>query len=320
MLCGNIGEPLAAQVDGPPGRSFVVELSSFQLETVRTFHADAAALLNVTPDHLDRYPDFAAYAAAKARIFERQDERSVAVLNADDPETVAIGAGVARSRRRWFSLRRAGRGWLLCRQRRRDRGLGRTRGGALHHRRGGDGGQPQRRERDGGVAARARRRWRSGQPAPRRRPVRRTAAPHPPHPRAPRRGLVRRLQGHQRRRHVEVARRVPRPLGAPHPRRGRQGPGLCTAARVGRAQGQGGLPHRRRRARDRAGACRAPRRRGARPRSSARWSKRTRPPPAATSCCCRRPAPASISSPTSRTAGAGSRSWWRRSTTERRDG
>ncbi len=63
---------------------FVVELSSFQLETVRTFRADAAALLNVTPDHLDRYPDFAAYAAAKARIFERQDERSIAVLNADD--------------------------------------------------------------------------------------------------------------------------------------------------------------------------------------------------------------------------------------------
>jgi UDP-N-acetylmuramoylalanine--D-glutamate ligase len=106
VLCGNIGEPLAAQVDGPPGRSFVVELSSFQLETVRTFRADAAALLNVTPDHMDRYPDFAAYAAAKARIFERQDERSVAVLNADDPETVAIGAGVASARRRWFSLRR----------------------------------------------------------------------------------------------------------------------------------------------------------------------------------------------------------------------
>jgi UDP-N-acetylmuramoylalanine--D-glutamate ligase len=105
VLCGNIGEPLAAQVDGPPGRVFVVELSSFQLETVRTFRADAAALLNVTPDHMDRYPDFAAYAAAKARIFERQNESSVAILNADDPETVAIGAGVERARRRWFSLR-----------------------------------------------------------------------------------------------------------------------------------------------------------------------------------------------------------------------
>jgi UDP-N-acetylmuramoylalanine--D-glutamate ligase len=106
VLCGNIGEPLAAQVDGPAGRVFVVELSSFQLETVCTFRADAAALLNVTPDHMDRYPDFAAYAAAKERIFERQDGSSVAILNADDPETVAIGARVEQARRRWFSLRR----------------------------------------------------------------------------------------------------------------------------------------------------------------------------------------------------------------------
>jgi UDP-N-acetylmuramoylalanine--D-glutamate ligase len=106
VLCGNVGEPLAAQVDGPAGRVFVVELSSFQLETVRTFRADAAALLNVTPDHMDRYPDFAAYAAAKARVFERQRKSSVAVLNADDAETVAIGAGIAQARRRWFSLRR----------------------------------------------------------------------------------------------------------------------------------------------------------------------------------------------------------------------
>ena len=106
VLCGNIGEPLAAQVDGPGGRVFVVELSSFQLETVRTFSARAAALLNVTPDHMDRYPDLASYAAAKARIFERQDERSVAVLNADDEETKAIGDHLERARKRWFSSRR----------------------------------------------------------------------------------------------------------------------------------------------------------------------------------------------------------------------
>ena len=106
VLCGNIGEPLAAQVDGPSGRVFVVELSSFQLETVRTFSARAAALLNVTPDHMERYPDLASYAAAKARIFERQDERSVAVLNADDEETKAIGDRVERARKRWFSSRR----------------------------------------------------------------------------------------------------------------------------------------------------------------------------------------------------------------------
>ena len=242
-----------------PAASFVVELSSFQLETVRTFRADAAALLNVTPDHLDRYPDFAAYAAAKARIFERQDERSVAVLNADDPETVAIGAGVGRSRRRWFSLRRPVEdGCYLD-------------GGAVVEASAGRAaelfttaevamvGQPQRRERDGGVAARARRRRRSRQPAPRRLTVRRPAAPHPPHSRAPRRGLVRRLQGHQRGRHLEVARRIPRPLGAPDPRRRRQGPGLRAAARDGRAQGEGGLPHRRRRRARSSWRSRAPR-------------------------------------------------------------
>ena len=102
-LCGNIGEPLSDQVDGPPGRIFVVELSSFQLETVDSFRADAAALLNVTGDHLDRYADVAAYAAAKARVFERQNELSTAVLNADDPAVVTIGLGVERARRRWFS-------------------------------------------------------------------------------------------------------------------------------------------------------------------------------------------------------------------------
>jgi UDP-N-acetylmuramoylalanine--D-glutamate ligase len=106
VLCGNIGEPLSGQVDGPPGRIFVVELSSFQLETVRRFRADAAALLNLSPDHLDRYDDYAAYARAKARIFERQDESSTAVVNADDPEVVAIGERVERARRRWFSRRR----------------------------------------------------------------------------------------------------------------------------------------------------------------------------------------------------------------------
>jgi UDP-N-acetylmuramoylalanine--D-glutamate ligase len=55
---------------------------------------------------MDRYPDFAAYAAAKARIFEWQDERSIAVLNADDAETKAIGDRLERVRKRWFSAHR----------------------------------------------------------------------------------------------------------------------------------------------------------------------------------------------------------------------
>lgn len=83
---GNLGTPLSEAVG--PGSAWgevVLEVSSFQLETVTTFRPAVAALLNVTPDHLDRYPDFRAYAAAKCRIFERQRGDDAAVLNADDP-------------------------------------------------------------------------------------------------------------------------------------------------------------------------------------------------------------------------------------------
>src|SRR5262249_41064778 len=55
-VCGNIGEPLSGKVDGPPGRVFVVEMSSFQIEGIVTFEPQAAALLNLAEDHLDRYP------------------------------------------------------------------------------------------------------------------------------------------------------------------------------------------------------------------------------------------------------------------------
>jgi len=65
------------------GGLVVAELSSFQLERVSKMRAHVAVLLNVTPDHLDRYPSFEAYAAAKARIFERQEADDFAVLPAD---------------------------------------------------------------------------------------------------------------------------------------------------------------------------------------------------------------------------------------------
>ncbi|HVS66599.1 MAG TPA: UDP-N-acetylmuramoyl-L-alanine--D-glutamate ligase [Thermoanaerobaculia bacterium] len=101
-VCGNIGKPLCGVVDGPPGRIFVVELSSFQLETVDRFRSHAAALLNLAPDHLDRHAGFDAYAAAKARLFERQGEGDVAVLNADDVRVRGL-ALPDRVRRRFFS-------------------------------------------------------------------------------------------------------------------------------------------------------------------------------------------------------------------------
>jgi UDP-N-acetylmuramoylalanine--D-glutamate ligase len=85
---GNLGDPLSDAVGtraAAPGGILVVEASSFQLETIDRFHPRIAVLLNVTPDHLDRYRDFDAYVAAKARIFARQGPSDFAVVNGDDP-------------------------------------------------------------------------------------------------------------------------------------------------------------------------------------------------------------------------------------------
>jgi UDP-N-acetylmuramoylalanine--D-glutamate ligase len=85
-----------------PGQWNVLELSSFQLETISEFRAHIGAALNVTPDHLDRHYTFEKYAAAKARLFENQHPEDFAVLNADDPETRGYGNRAA-SRSSWFS-------------------------------------------------------------------------------------------------------------------------------------------------------------------------------------------------------------------------
>lgn len=82
---GNIGTPLISLVETSRDEGFtVIELSSFQLESVEQMHLFAAVLINITPDHLDRYPSMDDYAAAKARIFRHQEPQDVAVLNADD--------------------------------------------------------------------------------------------------------------------------------------------------------------------------------------------------------------------------------------------
>jgi UDP-N-acetylmuramoylalanine--D-glutamate ligase len=85
---GNIGTPPASMVKtSRAGQWNVLELSSFQLETISSFRAHIGAALNVTPDHLDRHYTFEKYAAAKARLFENQRSEDFAVLNADDPVT-----------------------------------------------------------------------------------------------------------------------------------------------------------------------------------------------------------------------------------------
>ncbi len=81
IVAGNIGEPLIAAVDFEKPRTYVLELSSFQLESVDTFHANVALLLNITPDHMDRYASLDDYAAAKYRIFNNQQSSDTAIVN-----------------------------------------------------------------------------------------------------------------------------------------------------------------------------------------------------------------------------------------------
>lgn len=103
---GNLGTPLVAALAGDYGAA-VVEVSSFQLEWVARFRPRVAALLNLTEDHLDRYPDLDAYGAAKLRLFARQEAADVAVLNGADP-WIRARAGAVRARRLWLGAAPAG--------------------------------------------------------------------------------------------------------------------------------------------------------------------------------------------------------------------
>ncbi|MBX7054745.1 MAG: UDP-N-acetylmuramoyl-L-alanine--D-glutamate ligase [Pyrinomonadaceae bacterium] len=92
---GNIGTPLLSLADSSDADTWtVVELSSFQLETIKDFRSEVAMCLNVTPNHLDRYESFLDYALAKHRIFMNQLADDVAVLNSDDPITSEWASGL----------------------------------------------------------------------------------------------------------------------------------------------------------------------------------------------------------------------------------
>jgi UDP-N-acetylmuramoylalanine--D-glutamate ligase len=103
VACGNLGTPLIEMVeDDSPDRVYAVELSSFQLEGIETFRPHIAVLLNLSPDHQDRYPDMPAYYAAKGRIFMNQAASDHAILNQDDPEVLKLARGIT-ARRHHFS-------------------------------------------------------------------------------------------------------------------------------------------------------------------------------------------------------------------------
>jgi UDP-N-acetylmuramoylalanine--D-glutamate ligase len=94
VMGGNIGDPILGQEALPEGGVYVLELSSFQIDLTFTLDCDIAALTNITPDHLDRYADFAAYAASKERLFQMQ-ESGTAIICDEDAPTTAIAERLA---------------------------------------------------------------------------------------------------------------------------------------------------------------------------------------------------------------------------------
>ena len=103
---GNIGTPLLSLAETSTDETWtVVELSSFQLETIRDFRPNVAICLNVTPNHLDRYESFLDYALAKHRLFMNQTADDVAILNADDEITASWATGL-KSNVTLFSVKR----------------------------------------------------------------------------------------------------------------------------------------------------------------------------------------------------------------------
>jgi UDP-N-acetylmuramoylalanine--D-glutamate ligase len=118
LMGGNIGLPILGQAPLPDGGVYVLELSSYQIDLTRSLDCDVAVLLNITPDHLDRYDGFEAYAASKARLFAMQSAGHDAVIGIGDAPSAAIARslsaraehltkiapGVCMDQSRWPSL------------------------------------------------------------------------------------------------------------------------------------------------------------------------------------------------------------------------
>jgi len=106
QIGGNIGLPVIDLIEkSTPETTNVLEVSSFQLETIEEFHPHIAVVLNITPDHLDRHGSFESYAGAKTRITERQGPDDFLVLNAEDKPTQMVAAK-SKAQIYWFSPRR----------------------------------------------------------------------------------------------------------------------------------------------------------------------------------------------------------------------
>ncbi len=126
IACGNLGTPMIEAVQAAPaGMVFALELSSYQLESIRSFHAEGAAFLNLTPDHLARHGTMETYRGTKLRIFERQDSSDLRVVPAAHPEWWQDAPGSGRTAR--F-------GWTECEAWCDGQGVIRLQGETLLHR------------------------------------------------------------------------------------------------------------------------------------------------------------------------------------------
>lgn len=106
---GNIGNPLIGYADRVGGADndekaeiVVAEISSFQLDTIKTFRPHVGVLLNITPDHLDRYENFDAYVRSKLRLFENQGPDDISILNCDDPLLLSLTKNI-RTQKLYFA-------------------------------------------------------------------------------------------------------------------------------------------------------------------------------------------------------------------------
>ena len=108
-MAGNIGYPIMGQDPLPAGGVYVLELSSYQIDLTHSLDCDVAVLLNVTPDHLDRYDSFEAYRASKIRLFEMQSKLGRAVYNFDaDEAEFVLAARNGDAGGYWFTLEPVG--------------------------------------------------------------------------------------------------------------------------------------------------------------------------------------------------------------------
>lgn len=108
LMGGNIGLPILEQEPLPAGGVYVLELSSYQIDLTQSLDCDVAVLLNITPDHLDRYDGFEAYAASKARLFAMQSADHAAVIGIGDEASANIANGLSGRSDRLMTLAGAG--------------------------------------------------------------------------------------------------------------------------------------------------------------------------------------------------------------------